>query len=95
MTNTTVWRSPDERIRTIEPEDWQQYRDLRLRALQDSPDAFGSTYADAKLLSDEQWQARVSNLSNTRDLPLFADTRVHAWDWRGDALKTPTLTPHT
>jgi hypothetical protein len=30
-------------IRTIHPTEWQAYKAIRLRALADAPDAFGST----------------------------------------------------
>jgi hypothetical protein len=33
------------KILRAEPDDWQHVRDLRVRALLDSPDAFGSTHA--------------------------------------------------
>ena len=33
-------------IRTFSPGEWRAYRDLRLRALTDSPDAFGRTLAE-------------------------------------------------
>lgn len=31
-------------VRPIEAGEWRSYRDLRLQSLQDSPDAFASTY---------------------------------------------------
>ncbi len=55
------------------PQLWQRYRDLRLRALRDSPDAFGSTYAAEAALPDAWWQARLSSASTSgADLPLLA-----------------------
>lgn len=35
------------------------YKTVRLRALQDSPTAFGSTYAREARLSDEEWRQRA------------------------------------
>ncbi|MCA9712598.1 MAG: hypothetical protein KDK70_42615, partial [Myxococcales bacterium] len=47
-------------VRRLEPSEWRVYRELRLRALAESPDAFGSTLARERERSDEQWQARVA-----------------------------------
>ncbi len=39
-------------VRETVPDDWRALRDIRLTALRDEPDAFGSTYAEqvARLL---------------------------------------------
>jgi len=44
-------------VQTARGEDWRAIRDLRLRALIDAPDAFGSTYEDERE-SDEPRGAR-------------------------------------
>ena len=60
-------------INTFLPHEWQRYRDLRLRALADSPDAFGSTLAHEQSRTDDEWAARLINASTSRaDLPLVA-----------------------
>jgi ribosomal protein S18 acetylase RimI-like enzyme len=59
-------------IRTFQPSEWQLYRDARLCALRDSPNAFGSTYDSSILHSDRDWQDRLRNVSPRRDLPLAA-----------------------
>ena len=64
-------------IRTFEPPDWQNYRDLRLQALQDSPDAFVTTYADARKYPDSLWQSRLENISGEFDFPLVAELNSH------------------
>lgn len=46
-------------IVTLQPEDWRQYRDLRLRALKEEPQAYGSTYEDNAKRPDEFWQKRL------------------------------------
>jgi demethylmenaquinone methyltransferase/2-methoxy-6-polyprenyl-1,4-benzoquinol methylase len=40
-----------------EPDDWERLRDLRLRALLDAPDAFGSTHDDEAARTEEEWRA--------------------------------------
>lgn len=42
-------------IRRIRADEWHRLRDLRLRALQDAPDAFGSTYEEESSGTDAQW----------------------------------------
>ena len=37
--------------------DWQAWRDIRLQALRDAPDAFGSTYAEQNRLGEDSLAA--------------------------------------
>ena len=61
-------------IRRLRAEDWAAYRDVRLRALADSPDAFGSTFASERSRADEEWRRRAANGSQSdQDLPLVLD----------------------
>lgn len=59
--------------RIFQPNDWQIYKDLRLRALKDSPDAFGTTYHDACKYPESLWQARLENVSEKFDHPVRGD----------------------
>ena len=60
-------------IRQIQASEWQKYRDVRLRALRDAPDAFGSTYAIESVKTDAAWQRQIETaLSSGSDCPLFA-----------------------
>jgi len=47
-------------IRNFTPDAWPAYRALRLRALEDAPDAFGSTLADESVRPPEEWAARLA-----------------------------------
>lgn len=47
-------------IRTLQPDDWPVYRDLRLRALADSPQAFCATFAEESTRADDVWAARLA-----------------------------------
>jgi RimJ/RimL family protein N-acetyltransferase len=44
-------------VRALGPDDWKVRRDLRLTALQESPDAFGSTYEQARDRDEAGWRA--------------------------------------
>jgi ribosomal protein S18 acetylase RimI-like enzyme len=61
----------------ITPSSAMEYKAIRLTALQDSPTAFGSTYAREVGLSDADWVARAGNLSGERAIGLLAfDSKV-------------------
>jgi len=62
------------KIRTFAPHEWGTYRDLRLRALADSPDAFGRTLAEEQVRSDAEWSSRLaSGADPSWELPLVAE----------------------
>ncbi|HEY7827039.1 MAG TPA: GNAT family N-acetyltransferase [Candidatus Limnocylindrales bacterium] len=46
-------------VRRLQPDEWQAYRVIRLRALAESPDAFGATLAGEANLTEEEWQRRA------------------------------------
>ena len=61
-------------IRTFAPHEWRTYRDLRLHALTDSPDAFGRTLAEEEGRDDTEWSSRLTSSAASRhDLPLVAE----------------------
>jgi ribosomal protein S18 acetylase RimI-like enzyme len=61
-------------IRSFASSEWHTYRDLRLRALADSPDAFGSTLAQEKTRKDDSWAERLEKGANSAlELPLLAE----------------------
>lgn len=61
-------------IRPFAPHEWPIYKDLRLRALADSPDAFGSTLAAEQGRTDAEWASRLAAAAESGgDLPLIAE----------------------
>ena len=60
-------------VRPITAQEWPAYRDIRLKALQESPDAFGSTWEAEVLRTDENWSTRIAAaVSGNLDRALFA-----------------------
>jgi GNAT superfamily N-acetyltransferase len=47
-------------VRKAVPDDWTALRDIRLAALEDAPDAFGSTYAEQAKFTEEDWLRRIA-----------------------------------
>ena len=66
-------------VRKFEPPEWILYRGLRLRALAESPDAFGSTLAAEQHRAADEWAARLADGANSGlDLPLIAEVHLEA-----------------
>lgn len=55
-------------VRPLGEEDWQQYRDTRLTALRESPEAFAATVADEEAYDEDFWRLRM-----TRSARLLAE----------------------
>jgi len=46
-------------VRALDGDDWNTYRELRLAALQDAPDAFASSYQDEQGYDEAFWRLRM------------------------------------
>lgn len=61
-------------VRSFGAHEWRAYRELRLAALADSPDAFGSTLERESPWADEIWMRRLAEgAGSPHDLPLVAE----------------------
>ncbi|MET9019801.1 GNAT family N-acetyltransferase [Actinopolymorpha sp. NPDC004070] len=47
-------------VRQVGPDDWREWRAIRLAALEDTPWAFGSTLAQARTFGEEEWRRRLA-----------------------------------
>jgi len=59
-------------LERITPRNALIFKAVRLRALQDTPSAFGSTYAKESQLADTEWVARAGNMDGERSIGFLA-----------------------
>jgi GNAT superfamily N-acetyltransferase len=62
-------------IRRVAADEWERFRDIRLRALGDAPFAFGSTLAREQERPAAEWRERLGR----RDGAMFACVDGDAW----------------
>jgi GNAT superfamily N-acetyltransferase len=49
-------------VHPVAPDDWIHWRDVRLRALADAPEAFGSSLADWVAADERRWRRRLDDV---------------------------------
>lgn len=59
-------------LRTFAADEWPLYKALRLRALADSPDAFGSTLVREQARPDTAWQAHLDGSQTSHGQVILA-----------------------
>jgi RimJ/RimL family protein N-acetyltransferase len=64
------------RVEVVGGPDWPAWRDIRLRALRDSPDAFGSTYAREVAFAEADWRRRLEDPGSVSVLALAGSRPV-------------------
>jgi GNAT superfamily N-acetyltransferase len=57
-------RADGLRLHVPQPDDWKRWREIRLRALRQDPDAFGSTHALEVEHPEGLWRERLGNASS-------------------------------
>lgn len=66
------------RVCTVE--DWESWRDLRLRSLVDSPHAYGSTLEREQAFTEQDWRGRVVGWTDPAEAVAGPAVLVHADD---------------
>ena len=67
-------------LRRIGPDDWEAWREIRLRSLADSPDAYGSLLSRESAYTEDDWRQRLVD----RAILVYEDERPVAMGaaWR-------------
>lgn len=50
-------------VQEISTDDWQRFRDLRLKSISVNPEAFGGDFEATKQMTDSDWQAKLSEFN--------------------------------
>jgi GNAT superfamily N-acetyltransferase len=66
-------------VRRILAAEWEAYRDLRLRALADAPEAFSATHAEEAGRPDAFWQERTRGGATLDDRATFVAEIEGSW----------------
>ena len=74
-------------IRLARPSEWEAVRELRLRALADAPDAFGSTLEREREHGEAEWKAWISGWEGSTNA---LHVGVAAGSWVGMAVGSRT-----
>ena len=56
----------------LTPDQWKEYKELRLRALEREPQAFATQYAKDAAYPDTKWKERLAAVGNGKSWTLFA-----------------------
>lgn len=54
------YNSNSVEIVELQQDEWEMYRDLRLKAVQEAPEAFGTTYEEELAVTMEDWKRRLN-----------------------------------
>src|SRR5262245_58969741 len=65
--------APGVRIRRAIPAEWERVRELRLRSLEDAPEAFGSTLEEERGLGQPEWIAWIVGWEGARNALYVAE----------------------
>ena len=66
-------------IRAVRAGEWAGVRDIRLRALEGSPDAFGAAFADERSMPDRVWIERTGRYAQGGDSTAFVAESREGW----------------
>jgi ribosomal protein S18 acetylase RimI-like enzyme len=66
-------------IRRIRADEWRELKEIRLRALADAPEAFGTTLAEALAQTDDYWQQRAISSALADSSYLVVATEGERW----------------
>jgi ribosomal protein S18 acetylase RimI-like enzyme len=78
---------PSFDIERLDRDGWAAFRDLRIAALTDSPDAFSPTSGEARSHDDAYWQRAALRLDNAPDAAMFMLRTGGRWIGLGSATR--------
>jgi ribosomal protein S18 acetylase RimI-like enzyme len=81
--------APGVLVRRAIPAEWQRVRDLRLRSLEDAPEAFGSTLEEEQSFGQPEWVAWIQGWEGVTNALYVAEVEDDgAWVGRAGGSRT-------
>ncbi|HEX8004408.1 MAG TPA: GNAT family N-acetyltransferase [Mycobacteriales bacterium] len=66
-------------VRRLRADEWEHWRAFRLAMLQDTPSAYGTTYAEAVAMSDEDWRERTARMAGSAETVMYLAEAGGEW----------------
>lgn len=66
-------------VREVTAEDWQEFREIRLRMLQDTPLAYGETYEASLRIDEAEWRSRAARGQEPHNASFVAVAEDGTW----------------
>lgn len=59
------------RLITLQPDEWEKYREIRIAALTQAPTAFGTSVKKIKSFPPKEWQDRLKKAAEEKDMWIY------------------------
>lgn len=66
-------------VRRLRTGEWERWRDFRLAMLQEAPYAFGTTFAQASAMTEDEWRERTRRMSEDTDTVMYVVEQDGDW----------------
>jgi RimJ/RimL family protein N-acetyltransferase len=66
-------------VRRLRSDEWERWREFRLAMLQEAPYAFGTSYAQAAAMTEDEWRERARRMAEDTDTVMYVVEDAGGW----------------